>query len=224
MLLRGRKIDSMRFDCVPNYVDTSVYLELHNLETANYNIAMLCESVCSLCRCLLKDPAWNPDPRNGRSQDQEYIYHFLCTYRVTYEDDVLPHTDSLSEKAVKKVESVIQGLSELYLYNGSSSTPQLSHELTVEEYNDGVKFFAFMVEGGRSFGKTANGRIFNAMHGPQAGDAIMALEGSETLWTLRPVGNDEYRLIGDIYVDGCMQGELYDGVDPDEVDYEIRIV
>jgi hypothetical protein len=61
------------------------------------------------------------------------------------------------------------------------------------------------------------------MNAVQGGDIIAAFEGSRVLWTLRPVG-DKYRLIGDIWVDGLMQGQSYIGLNPEKVDYEIEII
>jgi hypothetical protein len=78
--------------------------------------------------------------------------------------------------------------------------------------------------GGRTFGKTTKNRIYNAVNEARTGDAVFALAGSpQHLWTLRPAADNSYKLVGAIHVDGYMQGELYDGVDPDEVDYEVRI-
>jgi hypothetical protein len=32
-----------------------------------------------------------------------------------------------------------------------------------------------------------------------------------------------YRIVGDIFVDGFMQGEAYENQDPDKVDYDIEL-
>lgn len=77
---------------------------------------------------------------------------------------------------------------------------------------------------GRSLGITKSGRAFNAMNRIQEGDCVFALEGSgDRLWTLRPVADGRYRLVGDIWVHGIMSGQLYDGIDPKDVDYDIEI-
>lgn len=55
------------------------------------------------------------------------------------------------------------------------------------------------------------------------GDKIAAFQGSDRLWLLRPAG-ERYRLIGDACVDGLMSGEAYEGMDFNEVDYDIELV
>jgi hypothetical protein len=72
-------------------------------------------------------------------------------------------------------------------------------------------------------GITQFGKVFSALHGLQEGDIVVALEGSGVLWTLRPLG-DKYHLIGDIFVDGWIQGKVYKGLDLGMVDYDIDII
>jgi hypothetical protein len=87
------------------------------------------------------------------------------------------------------------------------------------------RFNAMSVLRGRSLGITKSGRAFSAMNRVQEGDCVFALEGwGDRLWTLRPVADGRYRLVGDIWVHGLMSGELYDGIDPKDVDYDIEIV
>lgn len=76
---------------------------------------------------------------------------------------------------------------------------------------------------GRSFCVTEDGRVCNAMNQPKDGGLVAAFQGSDRLWILHPV-DERYRLIGDAYIDGLMNGEAYEGVEPDEVDYDIELV
>ena len=76
---------------------------------------------------------------------------------------------------------------------------------------------------GRSFCVTEQNRPCNCMNEVRVGDVVAALEGADVLYILRPVGN-RYRLIGDAYVDGLMLGEAYEGVNPEDVDYDIQLV
>jgi hypothetical protein len=75
----------------------------------------------------------------------------------------------------------------------------------------------------RSFSVTENGRVCNSMHQAKEGDLVAALEGADRLFILRPAG-ERYRLIGEAYVDGLMEGEAYEGLDSDDVDYDIELV
>jgi hypothetical protein len=61
------------------------------------------------------------------------------------------------------------------------------------------------------------------MNQAEKGDLVAAFEGTDRLFILRPAG-ERYRLVGDAYVDGLMEGEAYEGLDPDEVDYDIELV
>jgi hypothetical protein len=61
------------------------------------------------------------------------------------------------------------------------------------------------------------------MHEVKQGNAIAALQGGDRLFILRPV-SAKYRLIGDAYIHGMMFGEAYEGLNPNDVDYDIEIV
>jgi hypothetical protein len=57
------------------------------------------------------------------------------------------------------------------------------------------------------------------------GDVVAAFEGAERLFILRPVAvTGKYRVVGDAFIDGLMNGEAYEGLDPDDVDYDIELV
>jgi hypothetical protein len=58
----------------------------------------------------------------------------------------------------------------------------------------------------------------------ESDDVIAAFRGADRLYVLRPVEGGRYRLVGDAYVDGLMFGEAYEGVDADEVDYDIELI
>lgn len=85
-------------------------------------------------------------------------------------------------------------------------------------------FFADRVSWrGRSLCCTNAERICNTMHNTEQGDLIATFQGANRLYVLRPVG-EKYRLIGDAYVDGLMYGEAYEGINYEEVDYDIEII
>ena len=81
----------------------------------------------------------------------------------------------------------------------------------------------YALEQGRRLGRTCDGRFFNAMHIVRAGDCIVALQGADRLFAIRPVGSS-YELVGDIFVDGLMHQEAYGDRDPDTLDYAINLV
>jgi hypothetical protein len=107
--------------------------------------------------------------------------------------------------------------------NGVKTFPSIdnpSHEMdqTFEVMN------TLIFTSGKTFGVTEKNRIFNGMNEVAQGDVVAAFEGSDTLWILRPAAEGRYRLIGDAYVHGLMDGEAYEGLNPDDVDYEIEII
>jgi hypothetical protein len=55
------------------------------------------------------------------------------------------------------------------------------------------------------------------------GDVVAALQGSDRLYVLRPVGT-QYRVVGDAFIYGLMHGEAYEGCDIDEKDGEIELI
>lgn len=237
MIVQGRHVDTIRFGSAPNYINKSVSLGINDINRAAWFLDFLAsgskilldtprmslESVRATCRCLALDPLWNPTPKNGRSQEQEIIYTLLCSYRRLY-SRLQQFYDVLDSTANHDVQLTIRQLALLYDPGDVLGSHRTSNQ-TAEDEKSGSHFDNPPLNVGRSFGKTASGRIFNAMHEVQEGDAIMVLQGSPNrLWTLRPAGNSTYRVIGEIYVDGYMNGELYHDVDPDEVDYDICIV
>ncbi|PMD60012.1 uncharacterized protein K444DRAFT_589727 [Hyaloscypha bicolor E] len=77
---------------------------------------------------------------------------------------------------------------------------------------------------GRSFCTTQQRRVCSCMNKIESDDVIAAFRGGDRLYVLRPVEGGRYRLVGDAYVDGLMFGEAYEGVDADEVDYDIELM
>lgn len=75
----------------------------------------------------------------------------------------------------------------------------------------------------RQLGKTHGGLFYSATYGVEEGDAIVALQGADMFYAIRAEGSN-YRLVGDVYVQGMMHREVYEGQNPDLVDYDIHLV
>jgi hypothetical protein len=179
-------------------------------------------SVTPLFRAIIQGWAWPPD--------LDITYHFLCYFRYIVNRLKAAAANvgidvSATLQQCDIIVEAVTALTEKVSDSDSASTPapdgtfglNATETQAVKEVSD-----RNLVRG-RSFCLTDRGRICNAMHEVQAGDAIVALAGARTLFVLRPVG-DQYRLIGDAYVDGLMLGEAYEGLDPNEVDYDIELV
>lgn len=86
------------------------------------------------------------------------------------------------------------------------------------------------VSGGAEGRRFARGRAgFYALCPPaaQVGDRLCLLFGGKTLYCLRPTGDkeDAYRFVGECYVQGVMDGEALDMIEPGDLvqnTFEIR--
>jgi hypothetical protein len=182
------------------------------------------ESAASLFRAITAaGPTWSPAPHEKRSPAEQQVFYLWSRYR--YDVHSIKHELSqfVSDASiVEHFEKFMLDLAKLL-----SDTIDLAHfsssdNLSSEEENAFEEADPYECIIGRSFSVTKQGRICNGMHEVKEGDAIAALEGGDRLFILRPVG-DKYRLVGDAYVTGLMFGEAYEGLDPDEVDYDIEI-
>ncbi|KAK5032098.1 hypothetical protein LTS07_004720 [Exophiala sideris] len=68
---------------------------------------------------------------------------------------------------------------------------------------------------------TSKGYICRAPRGVEEGDFVAVFEGVEVPFLLRPVGRDQYRLMGNCYCHGIMYGEALDMPDLEVCDIEI---
>lgn len=247
-MLRGRCVDMVAYSAAPSYthikllrgedpaVDEMATWWLNCLVSWSTtllgltNDVLLLQSVESFCHCQVANPLWTPECQNGRSPEEEKAYRLVCCYRhIYFQKYVIPlkelgtgleHYDTASAEVV---ESVICQISSLLLENRKGLSRLFP--INAEESKIGDDFGRTLAFAGRAVGRTSSGRFFNAMHAVRRGDMIAALEGSKgRLWTLRPAGNNTYRIIGDVYVDGYMNGELFNGVEPKDVDHDISIV
>lgn len=148
-------------------------------------------------------------------------YYMWCSYRC-----LIQAAGSLDSLRDKIPEPILDKCAELIIKLGSlcpSVVRDPNTGLERTEVEAGL-FFADRVSlRGRSLCCTKAGRICNTMHSTEHGDLIAAFQGANRLYVLRPVG-EKYRLIGDAYIDGLMYGEAYDGLNYEEVDYDIEIV
>jgi len=100
-----------------------------------------------LCRCLLADPLWNPQPSTDRSQDQEYVYHIWCTYRLIFDRDINPCLESLGDDDVEEANlslRVIKQLGNLYFTSVKAAPALLGLHLTEEDNEAGREFLDAM--------------------------------------------------------------------------------
>jgi hypothetical protein len=186
------------------------------------------QNAARLARAIACDPTWPSPPQDGLSVDESFAFTFLSYYRfevdvirthcASVDLDVSDVVPELKEWDTQMQELAAQLSKAIDLGSFHPSTP-----ISPQEYIAVNELVSRAIENGRSFCATENGRVCNAMNQPEQGDLVAAFEGSDRLFILRPVGK-RYRLVGDAYVDGLMEGEAYESLDPDEVNHDIELV
>ncbi len=189
------------------------------------HLGITIQSAAGLCRAFIADPTWTPTPQNGLSTEQSAAFHFWSWCRGfanstrEYGSELGPEVTLLFKQCdalIRELAAQIGGIVNLDSF-------QANDPLTHREQAAHDDLFPRVLYSGRSFCVTLNGRVCSAMNQPEKGDQIAAFEGADRLFILKPV-RERYRLIGEAYVDGLMKGEAYEGLDPDEVDYDIELV
>ncbi|PMD30290.1 HET-domain-containing protein [Hyaloscypha variabilis F] len=236
LIVRGRIVDRISLATAPLYssrsfdlgIGDAAYMEtcsqyIGALSDVLYNLGITLENAAALCRAMILNPTWQPLQGQGSLTDQT-AYHFWCYLRYlarSIEEDTLRlglenHTAVRSDQLIK-----ILAPSILRLEIDSFS---ITNKLSAIEDNavDHVWKYAYME--GRSFCITKEKRVCSCSSKIESGDVIAAFCGADRLFVLRPTGGGRYRLVGDAYVDGLMFGEAYEGVNADEVDYDIGLI
>lgn len=182
------------------------------------------EEITSLLRTVTAKAAWLPPPGAQASPDELvalYLWSYLRqrSYLLAELAENPPNTvtDMLErcERIIAKIGAFIPKLA----HCGAQPTDTL----TEEEFVAAKTVLQYALEQGRCLGCTKGGRFYNAANTVQEGDAIVALQGADQLFVIRPLRNG-YKLIGDIFVDGLMHGEAYKNQGPAQVDYDIELI
>ena len=242
LIVKGCQVSSIAVLTPPNPYGLSIILELdseegieqlscflENVSELFLQMGVSLRNALSFCACLTQLPEYNPSSTSSPSHQQYFVHQFWCDWRRKYNDvQTLAHEYSLetvSKHNLDHTKEVILQLAGLLLSDEDLPLFNPNSDLFPEEEEASDQIRGQMSFFGRSLGTTSCGQVFCAQGRVQKGDVIMAIEGSsDRLWTLRPVGNNQYRLVGDIYVDGFMEGEIYRDKNPDKVDYDIHIV
>lgn len=224
LILKGRILDTIA--TTPDSAIDSVHLESGWSFLASIvnmlSVELSHDYIANVHRCITSKENWTL-PVDGLGSDGEVAAYYLTIYHRTAQEEILkeleegpsPGRDDLQSRC----SSIIENLSPFLPAWGND----LPEETKTATEAIGEKVDLHTLDVGRIIGATSSGRCFNAMRAIRGGDAIAALQGSDRLYLLRPAG-DLYSLVGDIYVDGLMNGESYEGLEPDEVDGDISLV
>lgn len=238
LLLKGRLVDQITISTTLNFTCDSIHMGFIDeswvqsmsqflrcfAEVLVYLGPTVANTAC-LCRATITSPTWILSLKKCYSVPQSIAYSFWCYLRGMvnkvrkYAVDLSVDVGSL----LRQCDPIIFGLASQLGSMIDLKTFQIEADETPDERAIFTEVFKQLKVHGRSFCITKDGRVCNAMNQAKPGDVVTALQGSDKLWILRPVGK-RYRLIGDAYVDGLMNGEAYDGVDPHEMDYDIELI
>lgn len=236
LILTGRILDYIAMSALPVYYTDSFLLGVYDSDHLSTILQLLSnwtavlvymgitlENVASLCRAVMGNPNWSPVLREGRSLQEQTAFYLWSHYRYyvfLIKNDLSRFVTQPQE--VEVFEGIIVELAKLLLNTTHYEDFSTSDSVSTEEY-DATSVVYQNLAASRSCSVTKRGLICNGMHEVKEGDAIAILQGGDRLFILRPVG-DKYRLVGDAYVPGLMLGEAYEGLDPDDMDYDIEII
>jgi hypothetical protein len=237
MIVRGRIVDVSKLAnkawyqgraALLGYEDQSVFDDFHGLllyfEKFLRTAGVTLEILAGMCRMVLADPEYELHiPNDPRPPAEQVAYLFWCLLRGWVKNlEIL--RDALGATEFQINEIIYQLISDvailLKIQNWTPGDPLSSEEEDFYGYVD-----RNWVQAGRSLGVTESGRLYTALNEVQQGDLIAVFQCADRLFVLREIGKSQkYKLVGDVFVDGLMNGELYQGVEPNEVDYDIALI
>lgn len=147
--------------------------------------------------------------------DLRSINTYYPEYRKWLGDAVVSEASSESELDASSALTKIRG------GRGSTSlpTPEMPHELHQEIWSEVKK----QRTPARKVFHTTNGFIGLGPRDMRFNDKIYLLFGGSVPYVLRPKDKHSYRLVGECYIHGIMDGERYERMDADEIQ-EITLI
>jgi hypothetical protein len=198
---------------------------LHNYVEILDNVGLTLANVAAISRTIRVD---SPDHRQAQCDTQSFIaqaaYDFWCYILFMSKGS---KTFSLKfRKMEEEFDLLVKKLGSVLARAGYDLPQDILDDEQVETATRlPTPLDNQILLRGCGVGVTNQRRIFNAMDEVKPRDAIAAFQGTDRLFVLRPVMNSHrYRLVGDVYVDGLMPGEAYEGLDPQSVDYDIELI
>jgi len=240
LILRGRVVGTIAVSTPPTYYNQPV--QLHREDEAHiklvsqrvvnvlYVLASLeltVENICALARTTVDESAVLSRSECLVPGSTEFAIAFglwvLLRGQVRWIEYQSTKQEVDNNQAINEAKHWIQQMAKLLL-----TTNQFERFSTADNLNEGGTEIYAAWNGralfrGRCLCIADNNLIYNGTHGAKKGDSIAVFQGGHVLYILRPV-DTRYRLIGTVFVQGLMNGELHEGLDPDEVDYDIELV
>lgn len=251
LILKGRLIDKVTRATPRLFLEKSAHLGVCDESTAHdfSNLLNACTDILNdigssirsasmLGRVLIQ---WPPVATGSRTEVEEMAYHFWCYFRhisnsiKTFYETNETHDSPETAKARStylRIWATLVGrigdeLVDAKVLDPSRPNPNdISDDPEVRE--NIIQWPSRMYIHGRSLGSTQRGRVCNVMNEVKVNDVIAALQGwGRGFFVLRPVPNPEelrYRVVGEAWVSGLMEGQAYEGIDPHEMDDDIHLI
>ncbi|KAJ5721342.1 uncharacterized protein N7483_009276 [Penicillium malachiteum] len=205
--------------------DPSVPLQLKFLCSVEYLIrdAFSIEDIVCLLRTITAKGPWSAPSNLQAGSDEIIVFHFWAYLRHRLR--TLSDSSNGNHPAVLQLinccHQILRNTGKL-LSDADKYALQGLEDVTEIESVAYDRISRYVLEQGRIIGRTATGRLFNAMDNVCHGDSIVAMQGADRLFVIRrSASGSAYKLMGDIFVDGLMNEEAYRDRDPDKIDYEI---
>ena len=175
---------------------------------------------------MFQEPRWTPKTWKGGSAQQGavlFLFEIMRLWKVHIKREQKQEPPLVEREQLLTVDRLMDTLFKRWY-------SEADHDAILELFEP-PEYMTYIRQGlhelvnsghGRMMCVTDAGRVCNGMNEVQKGDVIVALQGADRLYVLRPA-NNRYRLVGDAFVVGLMDGEAYEGLNPDESDGEIEI-
>jgi hypothetical protein len=232
MVARGRVVAKIRFvsaDSEQALADLYSFsdIEVDNCLLVLHTIVILLEEIryspemlSSLINNLIADRTWE---QSGERVSVAFWIWSVCRFLVTELISWLGDTFRRNPKFHGLTSLPLQNLRPLIIGSEESGLGEGWSDLTDEEYEIAVQIVPRIVLCDNSIALSEENQCFKAVRGTRKGDVIALLEGGDLAYVLRPVGH-RYRYIGNAYAHDFRDEKAYEGIDPADVDEEIRII
>lgn len=177
------------------------------------------ETISSLVHACITDISWP-----SYDDTVETAFYFWCSYidlaiELVERDTAILETPWFSQKVIP----ILKQICKILKREGRDVYDDLQTAITVDIRRTSNASTTRMMLRGRSLSITKHGGICNSSGKTREGDVVAILAGAKAPYVLRPVG-DKYQFVGDIWMEGLMNGAAYKDVKPEDVDYEIRLI
>ncbi|EPE35624.1 hypothetical protein GLAREA_11324 [Glarea lozoyensis ATCC 20868] len=226
MVVRGRVLSRIRFVSSP--VDsfapstTATQRRLYYIQVIEAIISMLDEvnneeTLSQLVSALLPAPRWGPLDNHF---DDVFCLWCVCRYFAAVS---IKRPSPIGTSSIEKVPEHLRKIGRLYKGPVAIDLEDIWSELNEHEQHLVDEVIHHICMEGRAFALSQDNQVFNTTCQAREGDVVALLAGGNLSYILRLV-EERYVYIGDAYARHLKDGAAYEGMSPEEVDEEIRLI